>query len=407
MRAGIDAVSAGRVIDRALADADLESVQTLGDIYRSDIGSFKTAITRLFEETLKAWHQEKSLTIASETVGSLYRKRLGLSDPSVTAQSFKDRVRALVQQIPAIDPKRSVKVDPSTLTMRIEGRTLDFSGTARLLFQTTGATDSPTINTPGTLSGENILCDAEGRAWLTDFADAGRAEALWNYTALEALIRFDWVAETNLRRLFEFETGLQDDTLFQRPSQDVEPGLKKPAGAIQAVRKLAARAMGSDRLPYHLGIYFHAARRFADFDPAHALTPHELARLVHALVAMEMIAAKVAETDPTLRVLETARESGIRVDEESRAVYRDGKRVVLRGQSYELLIFLYKNANKVCRREDIVKQVFKTTYDAREDNRLNTAIRRIREKIEDDPDHPRYLQTDPAGGYKLVTQPTE
>ena len=87
----------------------------------------------------------------------------------------------------------------------------------------------------------------------------------------------------------------------------------------------------------------------------------------------------------------------------------NGGRISLRGQSYDLLCDLYDYANKPRTRREIIEKVFHEKYDETDTSqisRLNTAIHRLREKIEDDPYHPRFLLTEPMLGYKLVTDVT-
>jgi DNA-binding response OmpR family regulator len=79
--------------------------------------------------------------------------------------------------------------------------------------------------------------------------------------------------------------------------------------------------------------------------------------------------------------------------------------VPLTRQGYQLLHYLYKYANQVRTRRDIVEEVFRQKYDETDDSqtrRLNTAIRRLRERIEFDPERPHYLRTEPGRGYRLI-----
>ena len=77
----------------------------------------------------------------------------------------------------------------------------------------------------------------------------------------------------------------------------------------------------------------------------------------------------------------------------------------LRGRAYELLLGLYENADRLCTRRKIIEESLKEKYDETDDtqvNRLNTAISRLRIRIGEDPDRPRFILTEP-GGYRLVT----
>ncbi len=98
---------------------------------------------------------------------------------------------------------------------------------------------------------------------------------------------------------------------------------------------------------------------------------------------------------------------GIRLDAATQEVRINGILVPIRGQSYELLRILYSRENQLCTRQMLIEQLFEEKFDETNQSqvsRLNTAIRRLREKIEEDPDHPRFIITAPLGGYQLATQ---
>jgi hypothetical protein len=261
------------------------------------------------------------------------------------------------------------------------------------------------INTPGALSGDNILTDKNERAWLTDFAEAGLAPLLWNFVELEAAIRFDWVETDKLQWLHDLEQYLVESEFSKLDASDVEAPLRKPLRAIQTLRRLAARAVGKELFSYQMGILFQAARRLADFNPSARLMPGELARLTHALIASAMICGQLAQGQQPTDAQESAGSVGLWIDDENYRVWIDGRHVSLTGQGYELLNYLYKYANQVRTRRDIVEEVFRQKYDETDESqtrRLNTAIRRLRERIESDPERPCYLRTEPGRGYRLV-----
>jgi DNA-binding response OmpR family regulator len=187
---------------------------------------------------------------------------------------------------------------------------------------------------------------------------------------------------------------------------DLEAPLRKPVKAIQVIRRCAAEVINKHTVPYQLGLFYLATRRLMDFNPAVQLTTHELIRLTHVLLATAMIAGRILE-DLEHKGLSGSRSSeSIRVDKSNHIVLVDGTRITLRGQSYELLCQLYDQANQLCTRRSLVERVFSEEYDELNEsqvNRLNTAIRRLREKIEDDPANPRFIITEPHGGYRLVT----
>ena len=358
-------------------------------MYRTgDRKLFTQAVETLFEKTLAAWQAGPPVP-AERALEELYRARLGLTAERVSPQAFRARWQKLVQYVPDL---KTIIPDPEPITALLQAAT----------------TEQPTlkIKSPGILTGDNILVDANGRAWLTDFAEAGDVPQFWNFVALESAIRFDCLEERELIRLQEVEKCLLDDSHFGRPdAQEVESAEARQAVRfIQPIRRLAARAVGKEYWQYHLGIFFHAAHRLADFDPAEPSLLNPRARLMHALLAMALIAEKMKQME---RAVTVKGERGLRVDKDG--VKRDGKRISVRGQSLDLLTYLASPPNQLRTQRDIIENVLKEQFDARDKTqitRLHAAVRRLREKIEYDPDHPRYLLTE-SNGYRLVLQPDD
>jgi DNA-binding winged helix-turn-helix (wHTH) protein len=168
------------------------------------------------------------------------------------------------------------------------------------------------------------------------------------------------------------------------------------------VVKAAAPVVGNDPRPYHLGMLFQAANRFLEYNPALSLTANELARFAHLLLAAAMLYGKISQGQEKKR-------QGIQIDKKNKTVLLDGSPLRLPKQSYDLLYVLYEHADKPCARREIFERAFKQSYDESNEShggRLDTAIRRLREKIEIDPSRPRYLLTDPRG-YRFVPKPKD
>jgi DNA-binding response OmpR family regulator len=147
---------------------------------------------------------------------------------------------------------------------------------------------------------------------------------------------------------------------------------------------------------------FQAANRLLAYNPALSLTSNELARFAHLLLAAAMLYGKISQG-------QEKKKQGIQIDKKNKTVLLDGSPLRLPKDSYDLLCVLYEHADKPCARNEVFEYVFKQKYDGTNeshDGRLYTAIRRLREKIEIDPSHPRYLLTDPRG-YCLVVKPRD
>lgn len=88
----------------------------------------------------------------------------------------------------------------------------------------------------------------------------------------------------------------------------------------------------------------------------------------------------------------------LRIDCESRRVFRGEKELNLTAKEYDLLELLAKNPNKVYSRENLLNIVWGYEYpgDART---VDVHIRRLREKIEENPSEPKYVYTKWGVGY--------
>ena len=93
----------------------------------------------------------------------------------------------------------------------------------------------------------------------------------------------------------------------------------------------------------------------------------------------------------------------IEVDLERRIVKVRGEEVHLTPQEYKLLQALIKHAGKVLTQRQLLSEVWgpNSTEQAQY---LRVYIAQLRRKLEEDPARPKYLQTEPGVGYRLVTE---
>ncbi len=91
----------------------------------------------------------------------------------------------------------------------------------------------------------------------------------------------------------------------------------------------------------------------------------------------------------------------IQVDLDRRQVFKDNSELGLRFKEFELLSLLIVNAGEVVTRAEIFDKVWGTDWlgDMRT---LDVHIRWLREKLEDDPSNPQYIQTIRSVGYRFV-----
>jgi DNA-binding response OmpR family regulator len=92
---------------------------------------------------------------------------------------------------------------------------------------------------------------------------------------------------------------------------------------------------------------------------------------------------------------------GLELDARTREVTRGGDALRLTAKEFDLLWFLSNHPRQVFSRDQLMGRVW--GYEAALDTGTVTVhIRRLREKIEDDPSHPRHLQTVWGVGYRFV-----
>ncbi len=87
-------------------------------------------------------------------------------------------------------------------------------------------------------------------------------------------------------------------------------------------------------------------------------------------------------------------------DTRQRLIFKNGAELPLKNKEYELLLFLMRHPGQVFSREDLYEMIW--GLESMGDNvTVAVHINRLREKVEDDPSHPRLLQTVWGVGYRL------
>ena len=85
----------------------------------------------------------------------------------------------------------------------------------------------------------------------------------------------------------------------------------------------------------------------------------------------------------------------------SRELYKQGLKVKLQEQPFEVLAALVERPREVVTREELQKRLWPETV-TDFDRGLNKAINRVREALGDDADNPRFIETLPQRGYRFL-----
>lgn len=91
-------------------------------------------------------------------------------------------------------------------------------------------------------------------------------------------------------------------------------------------------------------------------------------------------------------------------DLRSGELHKNGQRVRLQEQPFQVLAVLLARPGDLVKREELRQQVWPQNTFVEFDHALNTAIKKIRIALEDDAGAPRYVETIPKRGYRFVAE---
>ena len=95
----------------------------------------------------------------------------------------------------------------------------------------------------------------------------------------------------------------------------------------------------------------------------------------------------------------------VTVDRDGATVYKDGRPLKLTQLEYDLICFLASQPGKVFSREALMEHVWNFDGYVGDVRAVDVAVRRLREKIEDDPASPKFILTKRGMGYFFGGQP--
>ena len=92
---------------------------------------------------------------------------------------------------------------------------------------------------------------------------------------------------------------------------------------------------------------------------------------------------------------------GLRVDTASGVVKKDGREIFLSALEYRLLLVFINNPGNIITRDRLLDELWDAAGEFVNNNTLTVYIKRLREKIEEDPAIPRIILTVRGIGYRL------
>jgi len=216
--------------------------------------------------------------------------------------------------------------------------------------------------------------------------DPNVAEVVTRYLEREGY-EVDAVADgaEGLRRALAEPPDLVVLDLMLPSLSGVEVCRRLRAVAPVPVIMLTARGEEADRIAgLELGADDYMAKPFS---------PRELTARVKA-VLRRAAAPLVANDQPT----ELAA-GDLTVDLVAHEAWRGGELVALTAKEFDLLVHFMRNPRRAFRREELLEDVWGFTYG--DTSTVTVHVRRLREKIEDDPSAPRRVTTVWGVGYRF------
>lgn len=385
--------------------ADIETQTFERYFYENGDRKVSAAIEQLYQAVLPPWHRQTPALQTEQNLTQAYLQALPC-DASPPSPGELEQIIPLLSQAALACHLPQVHSASGQISYHFSGgRKLNFPNPLlhldQGLLEGTAARCSISL---GCLEVDMLLVSRDGRVWPTDFSHLGLAPVWQDYVAFESAIRFNLIPSSDLLALYDMEQQLLalDSLSGSIPSSNVELECKAALSAILSIRRQAAELLGDHPLPYLTGLFYNTLQ---GFQPEHfrirqpkKTIVNWLHRLMLAGLFAEMLTRQV-----TLGEANPPKPMGIHIDEKNHQVTVDGRDVHLTPTEFDLLLYLYRHADQLCRREEIASAVFGAASASLETakGQLNTHIDRLRSKIEKEPRAPRYLMTVRGQGYKL------
>ena len=93
--------------------------------------------------------------------------------------------------------------------------------------------------------------------------------------------------------------------------------------------------------------------------------------------------------------------NNLKINTNEAKVYKNNEEIILTAMEYRLLLILLSNRGKVLSRTALLENIWDVAGDFVEDNTLPVYIKRLRDKIEEDPAKPEFIKTVRGLGYVI------
>ncbi len=221
------------------------SIRDFREYYGKGIEDLKTTLKELFKETCERWYENRGNKVDME-LSKLYKDQIGLDQKKLD--------KALKDIFPNYRGKTLITFDKLNR---------DFINPVVWLKNKVFRFSTYRCRTHGDLNGKNILVDEDGHPWLIDFFRTGYGHILRDFVELEADIKFNYLATSDIETLYEFEEALTSPKKFDEPykfenKKEIDE-LIKAFKVIEGLRTLAHEIVtpSNDLREYYIGLLYH------------------------------------------------------------------------------------------------------------------------------------------------------
>lgn len=362
-------------------------------------------LEKLLGSTLASWHGQSRSTQQTATLKQFYQIWTQTYVPHLDQEQWAAKLGSLCNQAPVI---RGFRLDcsPEHLTLYTSETAVEsYPNPVRFLFDQDAVLNVPIVFgcVHSHLHLSDILVDLQGyTTWLIDFSQAHEGPILLDYIALEASFKTELLTMVNIETWCAIEKRLLAVNRLDEPItlyNDLGPEVQKVLKVISSIRERAMSVVNQDLRTYLAGLLIHSIAQLTQYDEKRTYIHRDLLPFLSNLISGAMIC----------QYLTSPRE--FEPDFEDKSVVVEGKKISeLTKQEWQLLEFLYEHAGQLCKFEDILKDVYEDAHDDIENGawmkefgrpKVNASIRRLRRKLEPNPQNSRYIITEREHGYKL------
>ena len=370
----------------------------------------RVALENLYKQTLYNWHQRDRSETDEADLAGIYRNRLGILNQRESLEEALRVVRYLADIAHSYSLIREIFLEGDEIVF-VFNNGIIFRGINPItyLFDPQAFKKQSTVitSTFGGIASKSLLIDEECHVYPTDMLSITKSPILEDFISIECEFHFDRIRTNNLLTLWDFEKQIGESKRLNDilPTGGLDPECRKALAMIQTIRKLAAETASDTLEAYLIGLFHHTMKTFLLYDPQIIPAKYQARQLTHRLMAASLFITQIEKQmrDENGPSVDPSEDNGLQINEASREVSVDGRVVPLTQTEFRLLLYLYKNPNRLCSREEILSKVFevKGTPTKSDKGLLNTHIDRLRKKIEINPAKHQYFVTIRGEGYRL------